>query len=110
MLPEAPGLLLLPVFAAVAFEVLNGAAVPGVFDVAVELEGVEDGLQREGGAHVDTHALEPLAGALLAVNQDEGVPDDEPRLAQRLGGIGNAAASRNEVVHDDRRLAGRVDT
>src|SRR4051794_40530512 len=100
---------LVSVLAAVLLQVLDRLAVPGVLNVAVELEGVKDDLERERRAHVDPHALEPLARALLSVYQNEGVPHDHPSLTQRLGRLGDAATAGHEVVHDDRGLTRRVD-
>src|SRR5690606_6460122 len=79
------------------------------FDEAAGHQVVEDDLEAEDGAEVDAFGLEAFAGALLAVDEDEGVTDEEAGFSQAGGGLGDAAATGDEVVHDDGGLAVAVD-
>src|SRR5262249_4575902 len=70
------------------------------------VEALGDG---EDGVELVALGGEELAATLLAVDEDDEIVDDEPRLLEHRDGLELAAAVRDDVVDEHDAVSGLVD-
>ena len=91
-----------------AFEPGEAAGVVGFGDQLAAEQVVEQSVEGEQAVDVDALASEGGRAAGAAVDEDEGVADEQSGGAELVGGVAQACAAGHQVVDEQDGLAGHV--